>query len=250
MAPMTMQANWRPYCGEAPLPAEILGRWNLDPALMLILAAGLFLMLRWSDGMPGRRLPICIGFALMVLLFISPLCALSAALFSARVIHHVALTGLIAPLLIAGLPAAGPRLPGSLPLWTVAHALVFWLWHAPPAYGWALSNHSAYWLMQLSLLGSALGLWAAIRRAPAPSAVAALLATMVQMGLLGALLTFTLAPIYAPHWLSTVAWGLSPLEDQQLAGLIMWVPGALIYLGAAFLIMWRWMGDEQRQVPE
>ena len=87
--------------------------------------------------------------------------------------------------------------------------------------------------MQASLLGSALGFWNAVRLAPIPGAIVALLATMVQMGLLGALLTFAGSPLYAPHFATTAAWGLGPLEDQQLAGLIMWAPAAAVYLAAA-----------------
>jgi len=56
------------------------------------------------------------------------------------------------------------------------------------------------------------------------------------MGLLGALITFAGTPLYAPHAVSTLAWGLTPLEDQQLAGLVMWAPAAALYLAAA---LWR-----------
>jgi putative membrane protein len=100
--------------------------------------------------------------------------------------------------------------------------------------------------MQATLLGTAVAFWAAVRRSSVATAVAALLATMVQMGLLGALITFAGKPLYAPHLLSTAAWGLSPLEDQQVAGLIMWAPAAAIYLAAALLIAARWLRDEAR----
>ena len=69
-----------------------------------------------------------------------------------------------------------------------------------------------------------------------------------EMGLLGALLTFSQNAIYAPHALTTAAWGLSPLEDQQLAGLIMWAPGALAYLAAALARLYRLLEGEARQV--
>jgi putative membrane protein len=73
---------------------------------------------------------------------------------------------------------------------------------------------------------------------------------MVQMGLLGALLTFAARPLYAPHLASTAAWGFSPLEDQQLAGLVMWAPAAGIYLGAALWLLARWLGpDRSRALP-
>ncbi len=115
----------------------------------------------------------------------------------------------------------------------------------PQAYGWALSSDSAYWLMQTSLLLSAVGLWGAVSKASVTNALAALLGTMVQMGLLGALLTFAGAALYAPHFIAPVAWGLSPLEDQQLAGLIMWAPGAGIYLAAALALLARWFARER-----
>ena len=68
-------------------------------------------------------------------------------------------------------------------------------------------------------------------------AMLALLATVVQMGMLGALLTFARDPVYAPHFATTLPYGLTPLADQQLAGLIMWVPAALPYVAAALLLL-------------
>ncbi len=138
------------------------------------------------------------------------------------------------------------QLPGSLALWTAAQTVVFWAWHAPPLYALALSHDAVYALMQLSLLGVAVGFWSAIRRSSAPAAAAALLATMVQMGLLGALLTFSARALYAPHLISTWAWGFTPLEDQQLGGLIMWAPAAAFYLLAALAILGRWLAREER----
>src|SRR5690606_23249383 len=84
----------------------------------------------------------------------------------------------------------------------------------------------------------------AVLRASAPAAVAALLATMVQMGLLGALITFAGQPLFAPHLTTTAAWGLTPLADQQLAGLIMWAPAAGVYLLSALVLLGRWLGAE------
>jgi putative membrane protein len=56
---------------------------------------------------------------------------------------------------------------------------------------------------------------------------------MIQMGLLGALITLAPRALYAPHALTTWAWGLTPLQDQQLGGAIMWVPGGIVFLVAA-----------------
>lgn len=233
---------WIPYCGAAPLPAELMARWNLDPVLLAGL--GLLALGHLRSGEARHGPAFWSAFALLMLLFVSPLCALSSALFSVRVVHHVLLAAVIAPLLVLAVPRLRP--PGSLGGWTGAQAFVFWLWHAPPVYEWALSGDAAYWLMQLSLLGSAIGFWSAVRRAAAPLAAAALLITMVSMGLLGALITFAGAPLYAPHLLATAAWGYSPLEDQQLAGIIMWAPAGALYLGAAMLLLGRWLAAADR----
>ncbi len=98
----------------------------------------------------------------------------------------------------------------------------------------------AYWLMQATLLGSAWLLWRAIL-APAAQpgpALIALVATIGQMGLLGALIVFAPQPLYWAHLASTAAWGLSPLADQQLGGLLMWVPAILPYLGVGLWLAW------------
>ncbi len=235
-------AIWMPYCGPAPLPGDLPGRWNLDPLLLLVLLAAGAAVWRFSRPDPARRRAGLAAMALLVVLFVSPFCALTSALFSARVVHHLLLTAAAAPLLALALPV---RVPGGLAAWTGIHAVAFWGWHAPPLYGWALSNDAAYWLMQASLLGSAFAFWSAVRRGSVTGGIAALLGTMVLMGLLGALITFAGTPLYAPHFATTFAWGLAPLEDQQLAGLIMWAPGAGFYLAAALSLLSRWFARER-----
>ncbi len=242
MAPMQ---QWTPYCGAGPAPAELWARWNADPVLIGLLAAAAFACARW--GRPPGAKPVLLGLAILTLAvsFVSPLCALSSALFSARVVHHLLLVAVAAPLLAWG--AARTSAPsGGLGLWTAVHVLVFAGWHAPAAYEAALGDDRVYWIMQVSLLASACGFWGAVRAAPTPAAAAGLLVVMVQMGLIGALLTFAPRALYAPHLLTTAAWGLSPLADQQLGGLIMWAPGALIYLGAALVLGWRFLGADPR----
>lgn len=237
---MDQAAIWIPYCGVAPVPVELLARWNLDPWLLAMLALATVAGLR-CGGVERRW--FLAAMALLALLFVSPFCALTSALFSARAVHHLALTAVAAPMLAAALPVG--RAPGGLVLWICVHATTFWLWHGPRAYEAALSHDAAYWLMQASLLLTALALWRAVRAAPLISGISALLATMVQMGLLGALLTFAGTPLYAPHALGPFAWGLTPLEDQQLAGLIMWAPGAGLYLAAALTLLARWFARER-----
>ena len=233
-----MDRGWIPYCGAAPLPGDWLARWNGDPWLLLGLA-----LVASLAGCRDAAPAFWAGMAVLVLLFVSPLCALSSALFSVRVAHHVILTAVAAPLLLWGLPRL--VVPGSAAPWAAGHILLFWVWHAPAPYSAALSNDLIFWTMQLSLLASAMTFWGALRRVSAPTAILLLLAMMVQMGLLGALITFAGAPLYAPHSVSTFAWGLAPIEDQQLAGLIMWAPAAAFYLAAALWRGWHMLTPER-----
>jgi putative membrane protein len=224
------------YCGPAAIPEDLWARWNADPLLIAALVALAVVVGR--AGAANARAGWA-AIALLALVFVSPLCALASALFSARVLHHVLLIAAVAPLLALAFPL---RRLGSPPLATLvgAHAVILWLWHAPGPYAWGLASVPAYWLMQASLLGSAWLLWRAIltpAAQPGPALVA-LVATIGQMGLLGALIVFAPQPLYLVHFASTAAWGLSPLADQQLAGLLMWVPAILPYLGMGLWLAW------------
>ena len=242
------ETRWHPYCGVAPTPADWLARWNLDPLLlaaMLILAGLTMVRLGgWNGSVGGRRRNASrLALGLFAILYLSPLCALSSAFFSVRVFHHMVLVLVLAPLLAFALEPWTRALARPLVAWTLASILVFWAWHAPGPYSAALSSSGVYWLMQLSLLLTATGFWLSIRRAEPALAIGAVLATTVQMGLLGALITFSVRPLYPPHLVSSSSWGVSALADQQLAGLLMWVPGSFAYLLAALLIARRWLKD-------
>ncbi len=225
---------WSPYCGAGPDPAELWTRWNLDPLALTSLALLAGLLVTASRERRGLAVAAAVVLAIT---FISPLCALSSALFSARTVHHVLLVALAAPMIAWALPR--PPRAVRLAAWTSGFIVVFWAWHAPAAYGAALSNDRVYALMQTSLLASATGAWRAVRAGRPGGAVVALLVTTVLMGLLGAILTFAPRALYAPHALTTAAWGLTPLEDQQIAGLIMWIPAAGVYLACALSILSR-----------
>jgi putative membrane protein len=224
------------YCGPAAAPEDFWTRWNGDPLLIGILVILIIVVAR---GRAANKRAGWGAIALMAVIFVSPLCALSSALFSARVLHHMLLVAAVAPLLALAFPM---RRLGSFPLAALVgvHAIILWVWHTPGLYAWGLASVPAYWLMQTSLLASAWLLWRAIL-APTTqpgSALVALVATIGQMGLLAALIVFAARPLYPVHFASTVAWGLSPLTDQQLAGLLMWVPAILPYLGVGIWLAW------------
>lgn len=220
-----------PYCGTPPVPGG--AAWNLDPVLIaLLLAAGGLAMWRPRGIGAARRSATALGWAVLAAALISPLCNLSVALFSARVGQHLLLMLAAAPLIAFGVFAGRRRAP-KLTAPSFAFALLLWAWHLPGPYGATFRSDTAYWAMHATLFGAALWLWAALltgaTRRPDAAALSAL-ATAVQMGLLGALLTLAPRPLFAVHAPGiTAPWGLTPLEDQQLGGLLMWVPGGLIF---------------------
>jgi putative membrane protein len=214
-------------------------QFNFDPVLILVLAAALgWVLLRGGLDEPSRRRAIAAA-AIFAFLYISPFCALGSSLFAVRAVHHVVLVAALAPLVAGFAPIQRAARRLSLPQLTALHMLVLWAWHAPLLYSAALSSDALFWIMQASLLLSAAVWWARLRQAEPGAAVIALLAAMVLMGLLAALLIFAGRAFYEPHWLTTQAWGFSPLEDQQLAGILMWVPGSAIYLLVALAVLYR-----------
>ncbi len=249
------------YCGPAPQRDTLLLHWNFDPLLILglLVLAGIHLMLRARGGPRGEDAAFTGGWLVLVIAFVSPLCALSVALFSARAAHHLMMVALAAPLIAWAWRARFSALvtgERSALVWLVPTALhigLFWFWHAPDPYGAALQWVPLYWLMQGSLGLSALLFWGVVmapRPSHGPAEVLAITTAMSLMGLLGALLTFAGSPLYGPHLLTTEAFGLGALEDQQLAGLLMWVPGALPYLIAAVVTGARCLRERLDGAPQ
>ena len=222
-----------PYCGPAPGPADWLGRWNLDPWLIaaLFAAAAAFALAQRGrgHGPGGGAAAFHAGIALLAVAFVSPLCALAVALFSARVFQHLLVLLLAAPLLAYGASSvsrarASGRTAGG---------------PGPPVHERAVTLPLA--VAFAALFVAALPFWAAVLRATrsrrsSPDALPAIAFVAMAMGLLGAVLTFAPAALYAPHAATTAAYGRSALEDQQLGGLVMWVPGSATLLVAAIAV--------------
>src|SRR5690606_26901563 len=256
-----------PYCGAPPVPGSLWQQWNLDPVLITVLigSAALYGYGRRIAEQPGhegvmaRTQPIYFyaGWLIATLAFISPLCALSVALFSARVGQHMILVLIAAPLIMLGRPGAALAaiadrarctagsgtvallrvLTGSAAAW-IAFAVAVWFWHAPGPYAATFAANWIYWAMHITLFGSSLLLWRTLIGGDAPQHAAASVSgftTSLHMGLLGALITLAPRAVYEPHASTTLSWGLGMLEDQQLGGVIMWVPGGGLFLAAGLL---------------
>jgi hypothetical protein len=194
-------------------------------------------------------------------------------LFSAHMLQHMMLMLVAAPLLVLGLPgytllwALPPRARRGLasalrarwvratlrvlsaPLGAVAlHLLAIWAWHLPSLYEAALESEPVHVLEHASFLGTALLFWWRVR-ASAGSGAALLYVFCIAMqgGVLGVLITLSPTVWYPVQAVGAAAWGLTPLEDQQLAGLLMWVPGGAVYLGTALWLASAWLGAAERQ---
>ena len=252
-----------PYCGTPPVPGRLA--WNTDPVLAAILlgcAVAYWLTTR-KVPVPQRAQPcFWAGWTIAAFVFVSPLCNLGVALFSARVAQHVLLTTLVAPLLVLGgigemaggflglrrqRRLAGAK-TGGLALAGVVFAVVMWAWHVPALYDATFQSTTIYWAMHATMLLAALWLWSAALESNWQAlfwSISTIVLTMLQMGLLGALLTFAARPLYVVHASTTWPWGLSPLTDQQLGGLVMWVIGGVLVVAWAVLIFAEYLTQDE-----
>ncbi len=218
------------------------------------------------------------GWLSLLAALISPLDALGDVLFSAHMVQHEVLILIAAPLLVLGrplapflwsLPKAGreragrwTQLPAVAAAWRfltaplavfVIHGLALWIWHLPSLYQATLDDDFIHALQHLSFFGSAaLFWWALLRgrfgRLGYGAAVLYVFITSMHSGILGALLTFAPRLWYPLYQARTSRWGLSPLEDQQLAGLIMWVPAGLVFVLLGLALFAAWLGEAERRV--
>jgi putative membrane protein len=180
------------------------------------------------------------GIALLAIAILSPLHEAAERLLWVHMVQHELLMVLAAPLLVLGRPMQAfahvvplrlPRIFGDPLLAFAVHALAIWLWHLPPLFDAALASEAWHFVQHASFLASAVLFWWTIAARADLAALASLFGTMIYTGALGALLAFARAPWYAGF----------ALADQQLAGLIMWVPAGLAYPAAALLIASRWL---------
>jgi putative membrane protein len=266
-----------PYCGTAPAPGEIWHRWNFDPVLIatLMIALGGYLIAsraRRQDVVSQnsmQRDSFIAGWFVGTIALMSPLCALSVSLFSARVGQHMILALVAAPLVVLGRPGTVyARLAPSLAAWlsstrlsrlctsapgaAMLFAALLWFWHAPGPYAATFRSAATYWLMHVSLFAGALLVWSVVLARSPRGAIAALaLGTFstLQMTFLGALITIARRALYMPHATTTASWGLTPLTDQQLGGAIMWVPACTLFAFATVFTLARVLRDAGQPQP-
>ena len=130
----------------------------------------------------------------------------------------------------------------------VLHFVVLWAWHIPAAFQASLASDAVHWLQHLTFFIAAYLFWYSVLAAGRSEerrgmALISLLATTIHTGILGALLTFSPSVWYASYRVSAKLRDFTPLEDQQLGGLVMWVPGGAVFLVAAVAVLARWLAE-------
>lgn len=213
------------------------------------------------------------GWLILACALVGPLDGLSDYLFSVHMVQHEVLMIVAAPLLVLGRPLAvwtwalaprhrqliaqathwqwvawlWSRITQPVTAWGL-HALALWMWHAPRLFDAALRNEGIHILQHASFLSTALLFWWSVLGGDPRSdrgggfALVSVFTTMLHTSALGALLTFATAAWYAPYVIAGGAMGLSPIEDQQIGGLVMWVPGATTYLIVGLVLVARLLG--------
>lgn len=240
-------------------------------AVALLYGAGIARL--WSQAGIGRGAPrrqvllFAAGWLVLALSLVSPLHALGERLFTAHMIEHELLMAVAAPLLVLSRPV-GPMIWALPRVWrrtvaapvrrrplaavwraassplgaTLLHGIAIWIWHVPALFAAAVTNEAVHWAQHASFLFTALLFWWAIfRRGRSGIAIGHLFATAMHTGLLGALLTVAPRLWFPDTADEALHWGLTPLEDQQLAGIVMWIPAGLVYAGAALVLAGFWI---------
>ena len=271
--------------GLPPAPHDIWSAWSLEPgSLMLVVVTGvLYALGMWRPTVSGRAVSraarwriaaFWAGWLTLAVALLSPLHAMGGALLWAHMAQHELLMVVSAPLLVLGRPLVVsvrglPRgLRREVGTWLralhpatswlsrievawVLHAAAILVWHVPVLYDASVHSEPVHALQHGSFLGTALLFWFSVltesrRRHYQGVAILSLFTTAVYTGGFGALLTVARWPWYPAYGAAAPLWGLTPLEDQQLAGLIMWVPAAASYLAATLWLVTSWLRASER----
>lgn len=258
-------------------PTFWLTQWNLDPSILIATALimGIYLyavgLLRRPykliDGVTRRQV-IFFYLGVLVIFFalVSPLDAIGDRyLFSVHMVQHLFLTMVGAPLLLIGTPGVLLKpLIRPRPIFLLAKFLThpfmafflfnadFWLWHIPALYDATLTHEGIHILEHITFIVFGVISWwpvfSPLSEDLPPLSTGGQVLYLFFSGMpvvaLGAGLTFA-GPLYAPYLEAPRLWGLSAATDQQLGGLIMWVPGNIIYIIIVSILFIRWMQKQE-----
>ena len=237
--------------------------WNSRAVVSCVAALAVYVALFRS----GRRIGWLVGgLAVLLLTLMSPVNALADGyLFSAHMLQHILLLLIVPAMILLSLPptvslALRPRVLGHPFIGWAAGVGAMWFWHVPALCDAAVSSRSVHALQTISLLLLGAAFWRQViaprdsERLPPPTAVVYLFTACVTCSVLGIIITLSPVAVCSVYsmpsmdrlgMLQTIRndWGLTPERDQQIGGLLMWVPMCLVYLSAIFAQMARWYAE-------
>jgi putative membrane protein len=250
-----------------PVAALSWRTFSVHPSTAIGIAA---LAVAWA--LAGRRIPgarptpaqgAAFGHALL-LLFVTlngPLHDLSDFyLFSAHMVQHLILTLVIPPLLIVGTPgamlrpllrhrgvAALARRVTTVGACFALFNLVLAAWHLPPLYNLALAHHPIHILQHLTFLAASVLMWwpllsplPELPRASYPAQMLYCFLMVIPMSIVSIYIAMADTLLYPAYATAPRLWGISPMEDQQYGGLIMWIPGGVFFYAVMTVVFFKW----------
>ena len=248
-----------------------LGAWHLEPSVVtgafIALAFYAYGVTTLKGAFTGwRAASFTAGVVVIFVALVSPLDTAADRLLSMHMLQHVALTTIGPPLLLLGLSPAllEPLLrPGLVnraarlvthPVFAGALFIVnMWFWHVPPVYGAAIDHVSVHITMHLAfILTGVLFWWPVIQPTPATgrhgegARLLYLFATGMPMGLLALLFFASSGVIYDHYETADRLWGVSALDDQQIAGLVMGALGEAAAFAAITILFFRFLDHEEQ----
>ena len=255
--------------------------WDIATAAALLAAGALYARGAWTAGRGIRaRDALCFAAALATCgaVLLTPIATRADVLFSVHMSQHEVLMLVSAPLLVLGrapiaalwaLPpsaregvVAFTKRPRVARAWMavtapvvilVLHGATLWAWHVPSLFESALASDAVHALQHAMFFATAVLFWWALLRGRYGRAGYGLsavfvFATMLHSGILGALLALGRESWYPTHAARAAGEGVDPLADQQLAGVLMWVPAALVLLVVTLALVASWIGESEKRV--
>jgi putative membrane protein len=263
--------------------SRVMSAWDVAAVALLAIMAGLYavgsrrLVVRGVRVRRAERGAFWAGWCAALSVLLPPIDAQATRVFSVHMFQHEMLMLVAAPLIVAGRPIVASlwALPRALrmrvthghgaavvaatwraltvPLvaWAL-HGAAVWLWHWPFAYEAAVRSESIHAVQHITFVATAMLFWWGLvygryGRAGYGLSVLFVFSTLVHTGILGALFTLSRSPFYGVYVQRALAAGVDPVADQQLAGLIMWIPAGVVLTCFGLGLFTAWLGASERR---
>jgi putative membrane protein len=262
---------------------RVMSGWDAAAIVSLTLLAALYaagsgrLVVRGARGRRAEQVAFWLGWCAALAVLLPPIDTQATRVFSVHMIQHEMLMLVAAPLLVAGRPIVpalwalpdawrlrathGPGAAALTAVWRALtiplvawalHGVTVWLWHLPLFYEAAVRDESIHAAQHITFVATAMLFWWGLvygryGRAGYGLSVLFVFSTLVHTGILGALFTLSRSPFYGVYVQRALGAGVDPVGDQQLAGLIMWVPAGVVLTCVGLGLFTAWLGASERR---